>query len=61
MIRIEGAQATPDEIAAITAVIAATLRTSDALAPEPRSPWKLANRRPELDLDALRAAVRTAP
>ena len=60
MIRIAGTPPPPDDVAAIAAAIAAVT----ALAPiEPEraalAPWKLAARRPELDLDGVRAVART--
>jgi hypothetical protein len=55
MIRFEGAAPSPDEVAAILAVL-------DGEAPEPPkpatpAPWKVAARRPDLDIDDVRAAV----
>ena len=61
MIRVEGAQPSADEVAAIAAALAAALGAPAAEARAPRSPWQLANRQPDLDRDDIRAAVRTAP
>ncbi len=59
MIRIHGVQPSGEEVAAITAAIAAAFAPAAEAPSAPRAPWKLAHRRPELDLEDLRAAIRT--
>ena len=54
-IRIIGGNPTPEEIAAVTAVVAAALEeAADAVAPTPRSAWSWSQR-------GLRAPIRVHP
>ena len=53
---IEADGATPEEIAAIVAVLQAGAQTAPQEQHSQISPWKLANLYPEADIDALRLA-----
>ena len=59
MIRIVGTPPPDDHVAAIAAAIAAATFTPGEPERAALAPWKLAARRPELDLDGIRAVVRT--